>query len=113
MAISKSYCFKISEQRLATYGQVLAHPARVRILYLLMKRNALLFVEIADAIPLAVPTVSNHLRLLERAGLIRKAEVHFGETGYALNLNTYREACQMWLAIAEQGSAYCAARQDE
>lgn len=113
MALSKSYCFRPTEQLLARYGQVLSHPARVRILYRLMRQGPSLFAELAQAIPLSEPTVSNHLRLLERAGLIQKTEVYFGETGYTLNVVAYAEACRLWRKIAEEGLAYCAARETD
>jgi DNA-binding transcriptional ArsR family regulator len=101
MALPKSYYFEEQERLLAKYGQAIAHPARIRVLESLLNEGAQLFTELADVQPLSHPTVSNHLRLLERAGLIRYAEVYYGETGYAVVPTTFREACSLWRKMVE------------
>jgi len=56
--------------RLATLCKALAHPARVEILRILVKRDSCVCGDIVDALPLAQSTVSEHLRVLKEAGLI-------------------------------------------
>lgn len=58
------------DTRLAAMCRALAHPARVRILRLLIERNACVCGEIVEVMPLAQSTVSEHLRILKEAGLI-------------------------------------------
>ncbi|MCA9619482.1 MAG: winged helix-turn-helix transcriptional regulator [Myxococcales bacterium] len=56
---------------LARLAKALGHPARVAILRLLMRRASCVCGEIVDELPLAQSTVSQHLKQLKEAGLIR------------------------------------------
>lgn len=56
---------------LANYAKALGHPARVAIVRLLLRREACVCGEIVDELPLAQSTVSQHLKQLKEAGLIR------------------------------------------
>jgi ArsR family transcriptional regulator len=47
------------------------HPARIRILRVLLARDACIAGELAGAVPLAASTVSQHLKILKRAGLVK------------------------------------------
>lgn len=55
----------------AALCKALAHPARVAILQFLLERKSCVCGEIVDVLPLAQSTVSEHLRVLKEAGLIR------------------------------------------
>jgi ArsR family transcriptional regulator, arsenate/arsenite/antimonite-responsive transcriptional repressor len=58
------------EVDLASLAKALGHPARVRILRLLLAREACYCGQIVDELPLAQATVSQHLKVLRDAGLI-------------------------------------------
>lgn len=58
-------------ERLAQLCKALGHPARVAILQLLLQRQTCVCGEIVDELPLAQSTVSQHLKQLKDAGLIR------------------------------------------
>lgn len=60
-----------ADQELAELAKALAHPARVQILRLLVRKNACICGEIVDELPLAQSTVSQHLKILKESGLIR------------------------------------------
>ena len=60
-----------AELELSGLARALAHPVRVRILKLLAGRRTCVCGEIVDELPLAQSTVSEHLRILKDAGLIR------------------------------------------
>lgn len=51
--------------------KVLGHPARVAILEHLLEVKECICGEIVDVLPLAQPTVSQHLKELRNAGLIK------------------------------------------
>lgn len=68
---SKSKTFTISDTQLARYAKALAHPARVAILQLLIKKQACICGDIVDELPLSQSTVSQHLKELKEAGLIK------------------------------------------
>ena len=57
--------------QLARYAKALAHPARVAIIRLLMRQEGCIAGDIVDQLPLAQSTVSQHLKQLKEAGLIR------------------------------------------
>lgn len=56
---------------LATLAKALGHPARVQILRYLLGRDSCMCGDIVDHLPLAQSTVSQHLKMLKDAGLIR------------------------------------------
>src|SRR5690606_38267523 len=60
-----------ANELLAQYAKALGHPVRVAIIKLLMQRNACVCGEIVSELPLAQSTVSQHLKQLKDAGLIR------------------------------------------
>ena len=49
----------------------MAHPARVRIVRLLLSRKSCVCGEIVDEMPLAQSTVSQHLKILKESGLVQ------------------------------------------
>jgi ArsR family transcriptional regulator, arsenate/arsenite/antimonite-responsive transcriptional repressor len=60
-----------ADEELALLAKAVGHPARVQILRLLVRRNACICGDIVDELPLAQSTVSQHLKVLKEAGLIR------------------------------------------
>jgi ArsR family transcriptional regulator len=71
MAAAKKAVFRSDEQQFAAYAKALAHPARVAILKLLLKKNDCICGDIVDQLPLAQATISQHLKELKSAGLIQ------------------------------------------
>jgi ArsR family transcriptional regulator, arsenate/arsenite/antimonite-responsive transcriptional repressor len=63
-----------SDIALAAYARALGHPVRVRILRMLARKQPRMCCHIVDELPLAQSTVSEHLRLLKSAGLVRANE---------------------------------------
>ena len=59
------------DQRLAEKLKALAHPARLEILRMLASRGRCVCGEVVEVMPLAQATVSQHLKILKEAGLIR------------------------------------------
>ena len=60
-----------ADEELALLTRAVGHPARVQILRLLARRTACICGDIVDELPLAQSTVSQHLKVLKEAGLIR------------------------------------------
>ena len=59
-----------TEQEVAALAKALGHPARVRIIRLLLARDACYCGQLVDELSLAQATVSQHLKVLKDAGLI-------------------------------------------
>jgi ArsR family transcriptional regulator len=60
-----------ADERLAAMAKALGHPTRVRIVRLLAERDTCVTGELASQLPFAQSTVSEHLRILRAAGLLR------------------------------------------
>lgn len=71
MASPKLIAFSPEENRLAELAKALGHPARIAILKELAHRNSCVCGEIVEVLPLAQSTVSQHLKELKEAGLIK------------------------------------------
>jgi ArsR family transcriptional regulator len=78
-----------ADEELAMLAKALGHPIRVRIVRMLSHREARVCSEIVNEIPLAQSTVSEHLRILKQAGLIR-ASSNGTRTGYCIEASTLR-----------------------
>lgn len=59
------------DEEVAHLAKALGHPARVKILRFLLDRDECIVGEIVGELPLAQSTVSQHLKVLREAGLIR------------------------------------------
>lgn len=78
-----------AELELAALAKAISHPARVRILRLLEQRDSCLCGDLVDELPLAQSTVSQHLKVLREASLIR-GESDGPRTAYRLESRTMR-----------------------
>jgi DNA-binding transcriptional ArsR family regulator len=68
-------------EELAEICKALGHPARIRILRHLLRENRCLCGGIVEVMPLAQSTVSQHLKVLKEAGLVR-GEIEGPKTCY-------------------------------
>lgn len=71
MGLAKSEEFSVKDNRVARFAKALSHPARVAILRLLIQKQACVCGDIVDELPLSQSTVSQHLKELKEAGLIK------------------------------------------
>lgn len=71
-------------EELAKLTWALAHPARVRIVRLLLNRTSCVCGEIVEAMPLAQSTVSQHLKILKETGLVQ-GEIDGPRVCYCIN----------------------------
>jgi ArsR family transcriptional regulator len=85
--------------RLARMLKALGNPVRFRIMQTLAERQTCITQEIVDTMPLAQSTVSQHLKVLREAGLIR-GEVEGPATCYCLDpqgIRWLKEQIEGWL----------------
>jgi ArsR family transcriptional regulator, arsenate/arsenite/antimonite-responsive transcriptional repressor len=71
MGATKTEHFTGKQNAIATLAKALGHPARVAIIEYLIKVNTCICGDIVNELPLAQPTVSQHLKELKNAGLIK------------------------------------------
>ena len=84
MAITKAHKFDKQQVRTAELAKALGHPARLAILDILSRRNSCICGDITDELPLAQSTVSQHLKALKTAGII-KGEIDGVRICYCIN----------------------------
>lgn len=71
MGLTKSNEFTEHQNQFALLFKALGHPARIAIIQHLIKVNRCICGDIVHELPLAQPTVSQHLKELKNAGLIK------------------------------------------
>ena len=91
MGLSTSEIFTGRQNELATLAKALAHPARIAILENLFKMNACVCGDLVLEVGLAQATVSQHLKELKNAGLIR-GTVEGTSICYCINEKAWKEA---------------------
>lgn len=71
MGLTKTEGFTKTQVDLATLAKALGHPARIAILQFLASHQACVCGDIVEELPLSQSTVSQHLKELKNAGLIK------------------------------------------
>jgi ArsR family transcriptional regulator len=72
------------DEEVANLTWAIAHPARVRILRILLARPSCVCGELVELMPLAQSTVSQHLKILKQAGLVQ-GEIDGPRVCYCVN----------------------------
>ncbi|MCO5236405.1 MAG: metalloregulator ArsR/SmtB family transcription factor [Chitinophagaceae bacterium] len=88
MGATKTDHFTDKQNQIATIAKALGHPARIAIIEHLLKVNACICGDIVNELPLAQPTVSQHLKELRNAGLI-KGNIEGNAICYCIDENTF------------------------
>ena len=104
MTIAKTTAFTTEQQQLARVAKALAHPARVAIVQLLASKTTCISGDIAAELPLARPTVFQHLQELKALDLIR-GEIDGLTVCYCLNTELLRQVQQQFLSFFESATA--------
>lgn len=87
MGITKTDLFTENQNQIAVLLKALAHPARVAIIEYLLKVNSCICGDIVNELPLAQPTISQHLKELKNAGII-KGSIEGNTICYCIDKNT-------------------------
>lgn len=91
MGVTKSKEFTKVDNQTAKYAKALSHPARIAILKLLIKKQACICGDIVDELPLSQSTVSQHLKELKEAGLI-KGDIDGAKVCYCIDEQEWKIA---------------------
>ena len=73
MGLTKTDIFSTEQNQLAVLLKALAHPARIAILQQIINANACICGDLSTELGLAQPTISQHLKELKNAELIKGA----------------------------------------
>lgn len=96
MQTSKKY-FTSDQEKIASYGKAISHPVRVFIMdYLANNLNKCCYSgDMAENLPIARSTLSEHLKELKKAGLIQ-GEINPPYIKYCINRENWEEAKLMF-----------------
>ena len=84
MGVTKTEHFTQEQNDIAILLKALAHPARIAIIEYLLKVNACVCGDIVNELPLSQPTISQHLKELKNANLI-KGSIEGNAICYCIN----------------------------
>jgi len=87
MGASKADFFTKEQNDLAVLFKAMSHPARIAIIQYLLSVESCICGDIVNELPLAQPTVSQHLKELKNAGII-KGNIEGTAICYCLNPDT-------------------------
>lgn len=87
MGASKSESFSEGHNEMASLFKALSHPARIAIVDYLLKVDTCICGDIVNELPLAQPTISQHLAALKNANII-KGNIEGTAICYCINPDT-------------------------
>ena len=91
MGASKSESFSADHNEMATLFKALSHPARVAIVDYLLSVDTCICGDIVNELPLSQSTVSQHLKELKEAGLI-KGDIEGASVCYCIDEKEWTKA---------------------
>jgi ArsR family transcriptional regulator len=98
MGASNTALFSDKQNSIATLAKAMAHPARVAIIDYLLKVNSCICGDIVNEIPLAQPTVSQHLKELKNAGII-KGDIEGNTVCYCIDEKAFEKLQNYFTSI--------------
>ena len=90
MGLTRTDIFTDKQNKIARIAKALAHPARIAILQQLIKEKTCICGQLVIEIGLAQATISQHLRELKEAGLI-KGVIDGPKVCYCLDITSLKE----------------------
>ncbi|NJM26332.1 MAG: winged helix-turn-helix transcriptional regulator [Bacteroidia bacterium] len=94
MGLTKTEGFTKQQIDLAAVAKALAHPARIAIVQYLATARSCVCGDIVDEMPLSQSTVSQHLKELKQAGLV-KGDIDGPKVCYCIDEKAWRHAQQL------------------
>lgn len=83
------------QELMARVAKAMGHPTRIEILLYLASRDSCFFGDIHDELPIAKSTVSQHLKELRDAGLI-KGEIEAPKVRYCIHKENWKMAKKLF-----------------
>lgn len=88
----------IDNDTIARFAKAMGHPTRIEILRFLASLNSCYFGDIHQELPIAKATVSQHLKELKDAGLI-KGEIETPKVKYCIHEENWEKAQKLFEAF--------------
>lgn len=86
------------QQEISSIAKAFAHPVRIAILQKLLQQTACYHGDMAEELPIAKSTLSQHLHELKRAGLIH-GEVNLPSVKYCIHNENWVKAKELFASL--------------
>lgn len=106
MGASKVDIYSNEINEIATIAKVFSHPARVAILQYISTQEACICNDIVDKIGLAQATISQHLKVINDAGLL-KGTFEGKSLCYCLNVDRFQELQSLFNSFFNKTKSNC------
>ncbi len=106
MGLTKTDLFTENQNQVASLAKAIAHPARVAIIEYLLKVNACICNDIVNELPLAQPTISQHLKELKNAGII-KGNIEGNAICYCIDEHIFNRLRGLFSTVKSSTSNCC------
>ena len=93
--VNKKITFTEEQKLTARFAKALGHPVRIYILETLSKQSCCFSGDIAESLPIARSTLSQHLKELKNAGLIQ-GNIEYPKIRYCLNVENWENANKLF-----------------
>lgn len=103
MGLTKADKFTLEQNATAKLAKALGHPARIAIIQYLAKANSCVCGDIVQELPLSQSTVSQHLKELKNAGLI-KGTIEGPSVCYCINAEVWNKAKESFSGLFDSYS---------
>lgn len=101
MGATKTDQFTDMENNFAVIAKAIGHPARIAILNYLQQIDSCICSDIVNVLPLAQPTVSQHLKELKNANLI-SGSIDGNSICYCINKKTFEKVMVYFSKFAKK-----------
>ncbi|MBK7881939.1 MAG: winged helix-turn-helix transcriptional regulator [Saprospiraceae bacterium] len=99
--VTKTHKFTKRQELIARFAHSLSNPIRVSILELLANKSCCYHGDLSEEFPIANSTLSQHLKVLKKAGLIR-GEITPPKTKYCINPENWGLAKGLLMGFFDQ-----------
>ena len=106
MGASKVDIYSNEINQIAAVAKVFSHPARVAILQYISKQEACICNDIVEEIGLAQATISQHLKIINDAGLL-KGTFEGKSLCYCLNVERFQELQELFNSFFNKTKLNC------
>lgn len=101
--MEKSRSYTPEQQQISKIAKALAHPVRIAILQKLLQQTACYHGDMAEELPIAKSTLSQHLHELKSAGLIH-GEVNLPSVKYCIHTENWGKARDLFIGLFEDNA---------